>query len=454
MGKQLMSAKPKPTPVERTPPHSIDAEQAVLGSLLLDNEALFRLPDAFASEDYYVHAHRLIHDAAVAVIATGERADAVSVMNELVRAGVSERVDGIGYLNALATNTPSAANVSGYARIVRRHAVLRRAAVAVDDVKAMLEQPGSDDPDRVFDRIEARLTALADREGLGAGTLIDMRTAVTRAVQRVEQVASGATVGLATGLLDLDGLLGGGLEPGSLTIVGGRPSSGKTTLALNLAEHAAGQGRAALIFSMEMAEEELTLKLAASHGRLDHERLRTGKLADPEFSKLAQTFEQVAHLPIFIDSRSALSVDQLRSRARSVARQKQGLGLVLVDYLQLMAVDDRGENRATALGDITRGLKGLARELKVPVVCLSQLNRKLEERLDKRPILSDLRESGAIEQDADVIVFVHREEMYNAQTIDKGVAELILAKNRTGRTGTARAAFLGRYSRFDNLART
>ncbi len=258
---------------------------------------------------------------------------------------------------------------------------------------------------------------------------------------------------MPTGLTDLDALFGNGMEPGSLVIVGGRPSSGKTTLALNIAERVAGEGRATLVFSMEMSEEELTLKLAASAGRLDHERIRTGALADDEYPRLTNTLERVAQLPIYIDPRSALSIDQLRTRARSVARKKHGLGIILVDYLQLMAVDDRSENRATALGDITRGLKALAKELRVPVVCLSQLNRKLEERLDKRPILSDLRESGAIEQDADAIVFVHREEMYNPNTVDKGIAELILAKNRTGRTGTARVAFLGKNSRFDNLAR-
>lgn len=437
-----------------TPPHSVSAEQAVLGSLLLDNEALFRLPDSFGLDDYYVHAHRLIHDAIVAVIGAGERADPVSVWNELTRTGQAERTEGLAYLGALSMNTPSAANAAGYARIVRRHAVLRRASIAVDEVKELIQRPGSDDPDRVFDQIEARLTALADREGLGASGLVDMRAAVARTVHRIEQVASGAVAGLPTGLLDLDAQLGGGLEPGTLIVIGGRPSHGKTTLALNIAEHAAGQGRAALVYSMEMSEEELTLKLAASHGRLDHERLRTGKLSQAEYGKLAQTLEALAQLPIFVDPRSALSVDQVRTRARSVARRPHGLGVVLVDYLQLMAVDDRSENRATALGDITRGLKALAKELRVPVVCLSQLNRKLEERLDKRPILSDLRESGAVEQDSDVVVFVHREEMYNAQTTDKGVAELIVAKHRNGRTGSVRAAFLGQHSRFDNLART
>jgi len=438
---------------ERQPPHSVEAEQAVLGSLLLDNDALFKLPANFGADDYYLCAHRLIHDAIVAVIGAGERADAVSVLNALARAGETERAGGISYLNSLATNTPSSANVAGYARIVRRHAVLRRASVAVDEIRAMLEQPASDDPDRVFDQIEARLNALADREGMGAGGILDMSAAVEKAARRIEQLASGEVVGLPTGLADLDRLLGTGMEPGALVIIGGRPSSGKTTLALNIAERVAGQGRAALVFSMEMSEEELTLKLAAAHGHLDHERIRTGTLSDAEFPRLADTLGNIAQLPIFIDPGSALSIEQVRTRARRMARQKHGLGVVLVDYLQLMAVDDRSDNRATALGDITRGLKALAKELGVPVVALSQLNRKLEERLDKRPILSDLRESGAIEQDADVIVFVHREEQYNPNTVDKGVAELILAKNRNGRTGTARVAFLGKNSRFENLAR-
>ena len=443
---------PRETPVaERVLPHSVDAEQALLGGLLLDNPVLYRLPSEFSANEFFLDQHRLIFNAVARVLDAGRPADAVTVYNALVAQNEHERAGGLSYLNSLSTNTPSAANAVNYARIVSEHAHLRRIIRAAEESLAIAWAGGNRNPAEVIDEIEARVQAVSDGEG-ERKDFVDAREMVDVGLQWFLDAHEGRRRGLSTGLVDLDRVLGVGLEPGNLFVIGGRPSSGKTALALNLALAVAKQGRGACVFSMEMSTAQLAGRLLAGEAKINHGALRKGQIRDSEFGPLTTAGERLAELPLFINQHSSPDIDQIRVRSRKLARQTGSLGVIVVDYLQLMRLP-KAENMTIGLGEVTKALKHLAGELKVTVILLSQLNRESDKRLTKRPVMSDLRQSGAIEQDADVIVFVHRDEQAEPNKPEaNGTAELIVAKNRDGEVGTVLTAFRGEYSRFENLA--
>lgn len=442
----------------RTPPHSIEAEQSVLGGLLLHNAAWDRIADLIGTEDFYRHDHRLIFGAISRLIDTSKPADAVTVYENLRNAGKADDAGGLAYLNALAQNTPSAANIRRYAEIVRERAVLRRLVTAGDEIAASALNPAGRDTKQILDEAESRVFRIAEEGARGRQGFFEFQPLLTKVVERINELHERANpsdvTGVPTGFADLDSKTAG-LQPGDLIIVAGRPSMGKTALALNFGEHVAvDQGMPVAVFSMEMGASQLALRLLSSVGRLDQQRLRTGRLLDEDWPRLTNTIQKMQDAQLYIDETPALTSIDLRARARRLARTCGKLGLIIVDYLQLMSASGPGENRATEISEISRGLKALAKELHVPVVALSQLNRTVEQRTDKRPVMSDLRESGAIEQDADVILFIYRDEVYNPDTNDKNIAEIIIGKQRNGPIGRVNLRFDGQYTKFENLART
>jgi len=440
----------------KLPPHSVEAEQSVLGGLLLENMAWDRIADLIAEGDFYRSDHRLIYRHIAKLIERSRPADVITVAESLESTKDLQSVGGIAYLSALATNTPSAANIRRYAEIVRDRAILRKLAEVSTSIADSAYNPMGRDATQLLDEAESKVFEIAEQGARGNQGFQDMPPLLTQVVERIDMLYNrdnpSDVTGVPSGYLDLDRMTSG-LQPGDLVIVAGRPSMGKTSLAMNIAEHVAlNTGLPVGIFSMEMASTQLVMRMLGSVGKLDQHKLRTGRLQDQDWQRLTEAVGKLNDAPLHIDETPALNPLELRARARRLHRQYKQLGLIVVDYLQLMSASNQGENRATELSEISRAMKGLAKELNCPVIALSQLNRSLEQRPNKRPVMSDLRESGAIEQDADVILFIYRDEVYNPETPDKGIAEVIIGKQRNGPIGTVRLAFLGEYTRFENLA--
>ena len=440
----------------RTPPNSIEAEQSVLGGLLLDNSAWDRVADMVGVGDFYRHDHRLIFQAIAKLIDHSRPADVVTVYESLQSAGKAEEAGGLAYLNALAQNTPSAANIRRYGEIVRDRSVLRRLVTVGDEIATSALNPQGRETKTILDEAESKVFRIAEEGARGRQGFVEIEPLLTRVVERINELFERANpsdvTGAPTGFVDVDRMTSG-LQPGDLIIVAGRPSMGKTAFALNIGEHVAIEhGMPVAVFSMEMGAQQLALRMLSSVGRINQQRLRTGRLENDDWPKLSETIRRMQDAQLYIDESPALNSLELRARARRLARTCGKLGLIVVDYLQLMSAAGSGENRATEISEISRSLKALAKELQVPVIALSQLNRTVESRTDKRPVMSDLRESGAIEQDADVIFALYREEFYNPDTPEKGVAEVLILKQRNGPTGRIGLRFAGEFTRFDNLA--
>jgi len=441
----------------KLPPHSVEAEQSVLGGLLLDNEAADKVGDVLAADDFYTEAHRLLYRHITQLIAEGKPADVVTLSEALTSIQKLDYVGGLAYLGALVQGVPTAANIRHYAAIVRERSILRQLAATAAEIAETAYRPQGRDAKAVLDEAEAKVLHIAEQGSRGASNFQQIGKLLAQVVDRIETLYNrdnpSDVTGVATGFADLDKETAG-LQPGDLVIVAGRPSMGKTALALNIGEYVAIDLKLpVVVFSMEMGASQLAMRMIGSVGRLDQHKLRTGRLAADDWEKLSTALGRLSEAPMLIDETPALNAIEVRSRARRLQKQYGQLGLVIVDYIQLMQAQSAGENRATEISEISRSLKALAKELKVPVVALSQLNRSLEQRPNKRPVMSDLRESGAIEQDADVILFIYRDEVYNEDTPDKGTAEIIIGKQRNGPIGTVRLTFLGEHTRFENMAR-
>jgi len=440
----------------RVPPHSIEAEQAVLGGLLLDNNAFDRVADVLREDDFYRHDHRLIWKQISMLISRGQPADVVTVFESMQTAGKADEVGGLVYLNALAQETPSAANIRRYAEIVRDRATLRRLISTSDDISTSALNPQGKDTRQLLDEAESKIFQISEEGSRGQAGFQQLPNLLAKVVERIDELYNqdnpNDVTGVPTGFADLDRMTSG-MQPGDLVVVAGRPSMGKTALSMNIGEYVAvEQGLPVAVFSMEMGATQLAMRMVCSVGRLDQQRLRTGRLNDDDWPRLTNAMQKMQETQLFIDETPALNALELRARARRLSRQCGRLGLIIIDYIQLMAGTSTGENRATEISEISRGLKALAKELDCPVIALSQLNRSLEQRPNKRPVMSDLRESGAIEQDADIILFIYRDEVYNPDSTDKGTAEIIIAKQRNGPIGTVRLTFVGQYTKFENFA--
>ena len=440
----------------RVPPHSVEAEASVLGGLLLDNAAWDRIGDVVRADDFYRADHRIIFEVVAKLIDAGRPADVVTTFEALQGLGRAEEVGGLAYLNTLANDTPSAANIVRYAEIVRDRAILRFLVSVSDQIASQALNPAGRETRQILDEAESQIFQIGEQGARRSAGFQNFHDVLARVVDRVDDLYKNPNpsdvTGVPSGFFDLDQKTAG-MHPGDLMIIAGRPSMGKTSLALNIAEFVAIAERLPVaIFSMEMGAEQLAMRVLCSVGRLDAQRVRTGRLTEDDWGRLTQAMTQTKEASIHIDETPALNPLELRSRARRLSRQYGKLGLIVVDYLQLMSASSSGENRTTEISEITRSLKGLAKELGCPVLALSQLNRTVEQRTDKRPVMSDLRESGAIEQDADLILFIYRDEVYRPDTPDKGVAEIIIAKQRNGPIGTVRLTFLGQFTKFENFA--
>lgn len=440
----------------RIPPHSLEAESSVLGGLLLDNAAWDRVGDLLHDVDFYRYEHRLIYAALGALINADKPADVVTVHEHLQTQGRAQEVGGLNYLNALAQYVPSAGNIRRYAEIVRERSILRKLVTASDEIATSAFNPQGRMVSEVLDEAERKIFQIGELGKRNQQGFQSMDKLVVNLLDRVEEMANNPhdVTGVPTGFYDLDRRTAG-LQPGDLIVLAARPSMGKTAFAINIAEHVAlNEGLPVAVFSMEMGASQLAVRIVGSIGRIDQGHLRTGKLTDEEWPRLTDAIERLRTVSMHIDETAGLTSSELRASARRLARQCGKLGLIVVDYLQLMSGSSNdGENRATELGEISRGLKMLARELQCPVIALSQLNRSVEQRPDKRPMMSDLRESGAIEQDADIIMFIYRDEYYTKEACkEPGVAEIIIAKQRNGPTGTVKLAFLNKLTKFESLA--
>ena len=442
----------RPDDEPRTPPHSVEAEQAVLGGLMLDPNAWDAVADVVSAADFYRRDHRLIFEAIAEVAEVRGTCDVVTVNEHLERKGRLDEVGGQHYVLMLAKDTPSAAYVRTYAEIIRERSILRQLATAGAEIAASAIDGRGRLASELVDEAERRVFEIAERGSRGKAGFRAVRDILPETIDRLDTLhqSPGDIRGVPTGFTLLDKKTAG-LQPGDLVVVAGRPSMGKSTLAVNIAEYAAiDKGIPAAIFTMEMSSEQMTLRMISSLGRVSASHLRTGQFNDEDWSRIQGAMAQLQTAPIYLDESPALTPTELRARARRLKRER-GLGLVIVDYLQLMQVPGTKENRATEISEISRGLKALAKELQVPVIAISQLNRAVEQRTDKRPVMSDLRESGAIEQDADLIALIYREEVYDQNTTRRGIAEIIIAKQRNGPTGQVDLAFLGEFSRFENL---
>lgn len=437
----------------KVPPHSLEAEQAVLGGLLLSPRAFEQVADILVESDFYREDHRLIFRAVRDLNDRGRPVDAVTVTEWFEGHGKSEQVDGGAYVTQLASTTPSAANAIAYAQIVREKSILRQLIDAGTEIAASAFQSDGRSSQELLEAAERAVFAIADLGARSQSGFVAVQDTIKDAIARIQELNEfdGEITGIATGFRDFDRLTAG-LQRSDLIIVAGRPSMGKTTLAMNFAEHAAiKHGIPVAIFSMEMSSLQLVMRLFSSLGQIEQGRLKTGSLTDLDWPKLTSAMNLLHKSHIFIDETPGLSPAELRARARRLKREHD-IGLVVVDYLQLMSVPGTRENRATEIAEISRALKSLAKELNVPVVALSQLNRSLEQRPNKRPVMADLRESGSIEQDADLIVFIYRDEVYHPETAEKGKAEIIIGKHRNGETGTVNLTWQGRWLRFVNFA--
>lgn len=440
----------------KLPPHSIEAEQSLIGGLLLDNSAWDRIADVVSEGDFYRDDHRRIFRQTAKLIEQAKPADVVTVFESLDKNGEAESSGGLAYLGEIANNTPSAANIRRYAEIVRERSILRKLVSVGDFIAASALSPAGRDAKQILDEAESRVFEIAEAGAKQQTGFVPIQPLLSQVVDRIQELYdrdSGSDItGVPSGFTDLDRQLSG-MQPGDLIIVAGRPSMGKTAFSLNIAEYVALEaGLPVAIFSMEMPGTQLAMRFLSSVGRLDAHRVRTGRLNDDEWQRLTFALGRLHEAPIHIDETPALTSSEVRARARRLFRQYGKLGLIVIDYLQLMSATREGENRATEISEISRSVKALAKELSVPVIALSQLSRNVEQRPNKRPVMSDLRESGAIEQDADVIMFIYRDEVYNPDSPDKGTAEIIVAKQRNGPIGTTRLTFLGENTRFENFA--
>ncbi len=438
----------------KVPPHSIQAEQSVLGGLMLDNERWDSVADKVASVDFYRKDHRMIFAAIQDLANKQVPFDVVTISEALTKMDELDDAGGLAYLSVLAKETPSAANIVAYANIVRDRSVLRQLIHIGSDISESAFNTEGLSTSDLLEKAEKSVFEIAEQRQKGQAGFTPIKELLGTAVEKIETLfeQEGNITGEGTGFTDLDEMTSG-LQPGDLIIVAGRPSMGKTTIAMNMAENVAiASGKPVAIFSMEMPGDSLAMRMMSSLGRIDQNKVRTGKLDDDEWPRLTSAINLLAETKLFIDDSPGLTPNEVRSRARRLTRDYGQLGLIVLDYLQLMQSPASGDNRVAQISDISRGLKTLAKELNVPVVALSQLNRNLEQRPNKRPVMSDLRESGSIEQDADVIMFVYRDEVYNEDSPDKGLAELIIGKQRNGPIGTVRLTFLGKYTRFENCA--
>lgn len=437
----------------KIPPHSIEAEQSVLGGLMLDNEAWLHVSERITQGDFYRRDHNEIFRAIESLANDGKPYDVVTLAEWLQKHEALDSIGGLDYLANLVENTPSAANISAYADIVRERSVLRSLIRAGTDIADSAYRPEGRGADELLDEAERSVFDIADRESRSKRGFRPVKELLVAALDRIDQLfqQDNPITGVPTGYYELDNMTSG-LQPSDLVIVAGRPSMGKTAFALNLAQNAAIKGGVGVaIFSMEMPSEQLAMRMLSSLGRIDQHKVRTGRLSDDDWPRLTHSVGILSEAKLFIDDTPAMNPGELRARCRRLARE-HGLGMIIIDYLQLMQVHGGSENRATEISEISRSLKALAKELNVPVIALSQLNRSLEQRTDKRPVMSDLRESGAIEQDADVIMFIYRDEVYDEDSMDKGVAEVIIGKQRNGPIGTRKLRFFGEYTTFENLA--
>jgi replicative DNA helicase len=440
----------------RVPPHSIEAESSVLGGLLLDNGAWDRVGDLLKDEDFYRYEHKLIYAAIGALINASKPADVITVFEQLTNLGKAEETGGLAYLNSLAQYVPSASNIRRYAEIVRERGILRKLVSASDEISTAAFNPQGKQIDKILDEAEQKIFNIGEEGSRMKQGFQSMDTLVVDLLDRVQEMADNPNdiTGVPTGFYDLDRMTSG-LQAGDMVVLAARPSMGKTAFAINIAEHVAlNEGLPVAVFSMEMGAAQLAVRIVGSIGRIDQGHLRTGKLTDDEWPRLTEAIERLRTISLHIDETPGLTSSQLRANARRLARQCGKLGLIVVDYLQLMSGsgNNSGDNRTTEISEISRGLKMLAKELQCPVIALSQLNRSVEQRTDKRPMMSDLRESGAIEQDADIIMFIYRDDYYNKDSKEPGVAEVIIGKQRNGPTGTVKLAFLKPLTRFESLA--
>jgi replicative DNA helicase len=438
----------------KTAPHSIEAEQSILGGIMLDNQVLDKVSTQLCESDFYRLEHRVLYRAILQLANKSQPLDVVTVLDTLKKMDTLKDAGGEAYLFELANNTPSVANISAYTVIVREKSVQRQLITVAHEIADAAYHPLGREVPELLDLAETKVFAIAEQTATESGPAA-IKSILVQALEKIDKLYHlGNTVtGLATGLTDLDQLTSG-LQPSDLVIIAGRPSMGKTTLAMNIAEHAAIKAKLpVLVFSMEMPADSLAMRMMSSLGRIDQHRIRTGKLTDEDWPRITSSVHMLSEALLFVDDTPALSPVEMRARARRLVKEQGPIGLIVVDYLQLMKVPGfKADNRTAEISEISRSLKSLAKELQAPVIALSQLNRSLEQRQDKRPVMSDLRESGAIEQDADLICFIYRDEVYNEDSPDKGSAEIIIAKQRNGPIGRVKVAFLGQYTRFEDLA--
>jgi replicative DNA helicase len=440
----------------KLPPHSIEAEQSVLGGLMLEAEAWDKVAEVLVKEDFYSRAHKLIFSAMQKLVDSGQPLDLITVSEQLELTDELEDAGGFAYLGEIAKNTPSAGNILSYAEIVRERAVVREMIRVAHEIADAGYNPEGRDSGALLDLAETKVFKIAEQRANSNEGPEGIKSILEKTVDKIEQLYNNphnGVTGVSSGFADLDDKTAG-FQAGDLIIVAARPSMGKTTFAMNLCEYAAlNEDKPVLIFSLEMPSEQIMMRMLASLGRVDQTRIRTGKLDDDDWARVSSTMGLMLEKgKMFIDDSSGLTPTEVRSRARRVAREHGGLSMIMVDYLQLMQVPALADNRTLEIAEISRSLKALAKELEIPVIALSQLNRSLEQRSDKRPVNSDLRESGSIEQDADLIMFIYRDEVYHEDSQDKGVAEIIIGKQRNGPIGKVRLTFQGQFSRFDNYA--
>ncbi len=437
----------------RMPPHSIDAEQSVLGGLMIDNSTWDRVVELITEEDFYRRDHRLIFQAIATLAEDDQPFDPVTLKEWLAGHGRLDEAGGLAYLGTLSNYTPTAANITAYAQIVREKAVLRNLIRVTTEIANTAYHPEGRKSEEILDLAEKQVFDIAESGARARSGYTGIKSLLTKAVDRIDKLYQNpsAYTGIPTGFTDFDNKTSG-LQNSDLIIIAGRPSMGKTTFAMNIVENAAIKNDTAVaVFSMEMPGESLVMRMLSSLGRIDQHKIRTGQLDDADWPRLTSAVGILNNANIFIDDTAGLNPMEIRARARRIKRDHGSLGLIVIDYLQLMQTHGGSENRATEISEISRGLKALAKELNVPVIALSQLNRGLEQRPNKRPIMSDLRESGAIEQDADLIVFIYRDEVYNEESPDKGTAEIIIGKQRNGPIGMSRLTFIGQYTKFENF---
>ena len=451
----LDSYKDTATEALKVPPHSIEAEQSVLGGLLLDNESWEKTADFLVEHDFYRRDHQLIFRGIAALFEQSQPVDVITLAEYHDTRGELEQVGELAYLGMLSRNTPSSANIVAYASIVRERSILRQLITVGTTISNTAFNQEGRTSEEMLDLVEGQVFEIAEKGAKRAGGFVQVKEVLSKVVDRIDTLfeQDSAITGLSTGFTDFDEQTSG-LQAADLVVVAGRPSMGKTTFAMNLAENAAIKSKEPVaVFSMEMPSDALAMRMLSSLGQIDQHRLRTGKLNDDDWPRLTSAIALLNEAPLFIDDTPALTVTELRARARRLKRE-HGLSMIVIDYIQLMQGSGGGsnENRATEVSEISRSLKALAKELEVPVIALSQLNRSLEQRPNKRPIMSDLRESGAIEQDADLIVFIYRDEVYNEDSPEKGKAEIIIGKQRNGPIGTVALTFQGKYTRFVNFA--